>query len=100
MENLPSCRPLAEAFYVHVLTDFSAEEEGEKQAHELVEMFRRDNPDNPDVLPKITAHYCDVSDPASVDDCMAEILDKHGKIDHLVTSAGFTENFSAETYPY
>lgn len=76
------------------------EEEGERQAIELVEMFRRENPDNPEVLPKITAHYADVSDPASVDSCLAEILDRHGKIDHLVTSAGFTENFSAETYPY
>ncbi|KAL6249966.1 hypothetical protein RBB50_002267 [Rhinocladiella similis] len=75
-------------------------EEGEKQAVELLEMFRRETPDNPDVLPKITAHYCDVSDPTSVDDCLADVLDKHGKIDHLVTSAGFTENFSAETYPY
>ena len=63
-------------------------------------MFRRENPDNPEVLPKITAHYCDVSDPTSVDSCLSEILNKHGKIDHLVTSAGFTENFSAETYPY
>ncbi|KIW51964.1 hypothetical protein PV05_10629 [Exophiala xenobiotica] len=75
-------------------------EEGDKQAIELVEMFRRENPDNPEVLPKITAHYCDVSDPTSVDSCLSEILNKHGKIDHLVTSAGFTENFSAETYPY
>ncbi|KAI1623105.1 gluconate 5-dehydrogenase [Exophiala viscosa] len=75
-------------------------EEGERQAVELVEMFRRENPDNPEAVPKITAHYADVSDPASVDSCLAEILDKHGKIDHLVTSAGFTENFAAETYPY
>jgi D-arabinitol 2-dehydrogenase len=50
--------------------------------------------------PKITAHYCDVSDPTSVDECLAEILTKHNKIDHLVTSAGFTENFAAEQYPY
>ncbi|KAL2443833.1 D-arabinitol 2-dehydrogenase [ribulose-forming] [Exophiala dermatitidis] len=75
-------------------------EEGEKQAKELVEMFRRENPDDPEVVPKITAHYCDVADPESVNSCINEVLEQHGKIDHLVTSAGFTENFSAETYPY
>jgi NAD(P)-dependent dehydrogenase (short-subunit alcohol dehydrogenase family) len=50
-------------------------------------------------LPKVTAHYADVSDPASVDACVAEILAAHGKIDSLVTSAGFTENFEAVAYP-
>jgi NAD(P)-dependent dehydrogenase (short-subunit alcohol dehydrogenase family) len=53
-----------------------------------------------DHVPKVTAHYADVSDPASVNACIDEIIGQHGKIDHLVTSAGFTENFSAETYPY
>ena len=51
-------------------------------------------------VPKVTAHYADVSNPESVNSCINEIVDEHGKIDHLVTSAGFTENFSAETYPY
>ena len=51
-------------------------------------------------VPKITAHYADVSDPTSVNECLSDILSKHGKIDHLVTSAGFTENFAAEKYPY
>lgn len=32
-------------------------------------------------------------------DCVAEIVAEHGKIDHLVTSAGFTENFDAILYP-
>ena len=32
--------------------------------------------------------------------CLADVLEAHGKIDHLVTSAGFTENFAAEKYPY
>jgi D-arabinitol 2-dehydrogenase len=40
-----------------------------------------------------------VSDPESVDACIAEILEQHGKIDNLVTSAGFTENFEAVKYP-
>ena len=53
-----------------------------------------------DHVPKVTAHYADVSNPESVNSCIAEIISEHGKIDHLVTSAGFTENFSAETYPY
>jgi NAD(P)-dependent dehydrogenase (short-subunit alcohol dehydrogenase family) len=50
-------------------------------------------------LPKVTAHYADVSDQASVDACIAEIISQHGKIDNLVTSAGFTENFEAINYP-
>lgn len=53
----------------------------------------------PHRLPKVTAHYADVSDPASVEACVAEILAEHGKIDNLVTSAGFTENFEAVAYP-
>lgn len=50
-------------------------------------------------IPKVTAHYSDVSDPASVDSCIAEVIQQHGKIDNLVTSAGFTENFEAVNYP-
>jgi D-arabinitol 2-dehydrogenase len=49
--------------------------------------------------PRITAHYADVSSAESVDAAIAEILKEHGKIDHLVTSAGFTENFAAVNYP-
>lgn len=47
----------------------------------------------------MTAHYADVADPDSVEACIAEILQQHGKIDNLVTSAGFTENFEAVKYP-
>lgn len=50
-------------------------------------------------IPKVTAHYADVSDPVSVENCINEIIDTHGKIDNLVTSAGFTENFEAVNYP-
>lgn len=50
--------------------------------------------------PKITAHYCDVSNPDSVNGAIEEIIGKHGKIDNLVTSAGFTENYDAINYPY
>ena len=31
---------------------------------------------------------------------MAEIIKTHGKVDTLVTSAGFTENYNATDYPY
>lgn len=47
----------------------------------------------------MSAHYCDVADPDSVEACIAEIVKEHGKIDNLVTSAGFTENFEAVNYP-
>jgi D-arabinitol 2-dehydrogenase len=50
-------------------------------------------------FPNITAHYADVSDLDSVNTSIAEILKEHQKIDHLVTSAGFTENFEAINYP-
>lgn len=50
--------------------------------------------------PKVTAHYADVSDPESVNAVLAEIIQQHGRIDNLVTSAGFTENFDAISYPY
>jgi D-arabinitol 2-dehydrogenase len=50
-------------------------------------------------LPKITAHYADVSDHLTVDSAVAEIIYSHGKIDNLVTSAGFCENYDAINYP-
>lgn len=31
--------------------------------------------------------------------CIDEVIKEHGKIDNLVTSAGFTENFQAIDYP-
>jgi D-arabinitol 2-dehydrogenase len=51
-------------------------------------------------IPKVTAHYADVSNPDSVNNALSEVLSAHGKCDHLVTSAGFTENFDAISYPY
>jgi D-arabinitol 2-dehydrogenase len=50
-------------------------------------------------VPKVTAHYADVSSQDSVEAAIAEIIEQHGKIDNLVTSAGFTENFEAINYP-
>lgn len=49
--------------------------------------------------PKVTSHYCDVSNPDSVNSTLEDIVAEHGKVDHLVTSAGFTENFDAVVYP-
>lgn len=35
-----------------------------------------------------------------MDEVTGHIIREHGKIDHLVTSAGFAENYPAESYPY
>lgn len=75
------------------------EEEAEHQANNLMETFRKENP-GADKIPKVTAHYADVSSPDSVNAAIKAIIDAHGKIDNLVTSAGFTENFDAIEYPY
>jgi D-arabinitol 2-dehydrogenase len=50
-------------------------------------------------VPKITAHHADVSDHLSVDAAVTEIIHSHGKIDNLITSAGFCENYDAISYP-
>jgi len=73
-------------------------EEAEKQTKLLVEAFKKENP-NAKRVPKVTAHYAEVGDESSVEDCISEIIKAHGKIDNLVTSAGFTENFEAIKYP-
>ncbi|KAI7222673.1 NAD(P)-binding protein [Hortaea werneckii] len=74
-------------------------EEAEKQAQNLMDTFRAENPGAVHV-PQVTAHYCDVANPDSVTACINECIAAHGKLDHLVTSAGFTENFDAISYPY
>ncbi|OIW31329.1 D-arabinitol dehydrogenase [Coniochaeta ligniaria NRRL 30616] len=73
-------------------------EEAQKQARSIVDKYKRDYP-HAKKVPKVTAHYADVSDEKSVEACIAEVVREHGKIDHLVTSAGFTENFEAVKYP-
>ncbi|CBF76990.1 hypothetical protein AN4691.2 [Aspergillus nidulans FGSC A4] len=74
-------------------------DEAEESARKLVEQFQKENP-GLEQLPNVTAHYADVSNPDSVNNALSEVIAKHGKIDHLVTSAGFTENFDAISYPY
>ncbi|KAI9844165.1 MAG: hypothetical protein M1837_005765 [Sclerophora amabilis] len=74
-------------------------DEASRQAAELEATFRKENP-GAENAPMITAHYADVSSPTSVNAAIAEIIQQHGKIDNLVTSAGFTENFDAISYPH
>jgi len=73
-------------------------DEARRQAEGIVETFRRDYP-HATKVPRVTAHYADVSDEKSVEACIREVIEEHGRIDHLVTSAGFTENFEAVKYP-
>jgi len=75
------------------------QEEGARQAKELVKHYLDENP-GAEHVPRVTAHYADVSSPDSVNKAISEIVQEHGKIDHLVTSAGFCENFDAIEYPY
>ena len=97
------------------LANLTLEEEAETQAKAIVEQFKKENPNAEAYdrskfpngkkegvfrIPRVTAHHADVSSPESVDGSLAEILSAHGKIDHLVTSAGFTENYDAISYPY
>lgn len=72
-----------------------------RSAHETATSFAPPTLTNHQLqrIPKVTAHYADVADPESVKICIDEILAQHGKIDNLVTSAGFTENFQAIDYP-
>lgn len=74
-------------------------DEAQRQAQELIEAFKRDNP-GAEQIPKITAHFADVSSPTSVNQSITDILKHHGQIDSLVTSAGFTENYDAISYPH
>jgi D-arabinitol 2-dehydrogenase len=64
-----------------------------------VATFEAENP-GAGKLPTVSAHYCDVSNPESVKEAVSEVIGVHGKIDNLVTSAGFTENFDAISYPH
>ncbi|EER27834.1 hypothetical protein D8B26_006054 [Coccidioides posadasii str. Silveira] len=76
-------------------------QEAQEQAKNMLAQFQAENPGLDErSLPKITAHQADVGNPDSVDSSVAEILKEHGRIDHLVTSAGFTENFDAVSYPH
>ncbi|WEW55978.1 NAD(P)-dependent short-chain alcohol dehydrogenase [Emydomyces testavorans] len=76
-------------------------QEAQEQAKNMRHQFQAENPGlDEKSFPKITAHRADVGNPESVDNGITEILKQHGRIDHLVTSAGFTENFDAVSYPH
>ncbi|MCJ1354395.1 MAG: hypothetical protein MMC33_004383 [Icmadophila ericetorum] len=75
------------------------QEEGTRQAQLLMKHFIDENP-GAEKVPRVTAHYADVSNPDSVNAAIQEILKEHGKIDNLITSAGFAENFDAIAYPF
>lgn len=64
-----------------------------------MQAFKAENPEA-EYTPRVTAHHADVSSPDSVNASISEVLKDHGKIDHLVTSAGFTENYPATDYPF
>ncbi|MCJ1446328.1 MAG: hypothetical protein MMC23_006833 [Stictis urceolatum] len=68
------------------------------QAGKLIDAFKAENPGARNI-PKVTAHFADVSDPQSVQSSVNAILKAHGRIDHLITAAGFVENFNAVEYP-
>lgn len=77
-------------------------DEAQKSAQYLVQQYKTASGDSSssDVdVPKVTAHRCDVADPESVQSTIDAVVAEHGKVDHLVTSAGFTENFDAIAYP-
>ncbi|EEH42545.1 uncharacterized protein PADG_07365 [Paracoccidioides brasiliensis Pb18] len=74
-------------------------EEADVQVQKLLAQHKEENP-GIEVMPKITSHYADVANPDSVNACISNILATHNRIDNLVTSAGFTENFDAISYPY
>jgi D-arabinitol 2-dehydrogenase len=102
--------------WLHCIADLFPEEEAQHQAKELLAQFQKENSDSEEYegansamgkkqsdvfrIPRITAHYSDVADPDSVNHALSEIIQQHGKIDSLVTSAGFTENYDAIAYPY
>ncbi|KAL9081344.1 MAG: hypothetical protein Q9159_007342 [Coniocarpon cinnabarinum] len=92
-------------------------DEADRQAKSLLETFKAENPhetryvelpqvvcwagiDHFSRMPRITTHFCDVSSPTSVKQAFADIMNKQGKVDTLITSAGFTENYDAISYPY
>jgi D-arabinitol 2-dehydrogenase len=75
----------------------STVDEAKRQASSLTSQFASSHP-TAEYKPKVTAHYADVSDATSVSNCVDEIVGAQGKIDGLVTSAGFTENMDATEY--
>ncbi|TGZ82454.1 NAD(P)-binding protein [Ascodesmis nigricans] len=73
---------------------------GEEAAAAAKRLYDHHEADPESPAAKITSHTCDVSSVESVSAVFKEILAQHSnKVDILVTSAGFCENFPAEDYP-
>lgn len=68
-------------------------------AEELGQWFRSQDEDAASRQTVTSGWGCDVSNEAQVQATMAGIIEKHGRIDVLVTSAGFVENYAAHEYP-
>ncbi|KAI5300497.1 hypothetical protein KEM55_007003 [Ascosphaera atra] len=75
------------------------EQEAKETAIAMTEQYKKEHPEETRI-PKITAYYCNVAKPESVNQCVDAIIAAHGKIDKLITSAGFSENIAAEDYPH
>lgn len=91
--------------------------ENEARAHrdQIMTAFKKENPDSKwyvallifstihltveNRIPRVTAHYPDVSDPDFVGRRISEILRQHSNIDGLITSAGFAGSLDAVKYP-
>ncbi|OBT71312.1 hypothetical protein VF21_09136 [Pseudogymnoascus sp. 05NY08] len=69
------------------------EDGAKKQAIAIARLFSETYPNQK--IPKVTAHYADVSAKSDVDSAIAEILGQHSQITNLVTCAGFCENCDA-----
>lgn len=70
-----------------------------KSAGELGDWFRQQDEEASSREIVTSGWGCDVSSEKQVQDTISAIVAHHGKIDVLVTSAGFTENFAAQDYP-
>ncbi|KAF2706419.1 NAD(P)-binding protein [Pleomassaria siparia CBS 279.74] len=71
--------------------------EATKQTKAIADMFQQKYPNQR--VPRITAHYADVSSQSDVDASIAQVLVSHPKITNLVTCAGFCENSTAVDLP-
>ena len=67
------------------------QETAEQSAKELSDWFRQQDDDAAARHTLTTGWGCDVSNESQVQQAVANIIKKHGRIDCLVTSAGFTE---------
>jgi len=75
------------------------EEEAEAVAHDLTNEFVQNGQFKAGEL-KIVGVGCDVSSERSVQKAFGTVMDKFGRINSVVASAGIVENYSAFDYPF